>query len=166
MASISINEPVPPGDINAEQFRACSGCKTGRIPIVDYRKTCQTCREKSRLQAQRYKERKRERLRIQELQGRIRAASEMGVAAAEDGKNKRLKTDHVSDENKPVNVYKDEYQTASDMYRMLTMSSKSKRYSFYGHFSIVANPEAGNGKRVRIVSRDLRNIANIPFEYA
>ncbi|KAG6878363.1 hypothetical protein C0992_008259 [Termitomyces sp. T32_za158] len=57
-----------------------------------------------------------------------------------------------------------EYQTSAEMYNKLNICSKTKKYLFNGRFSIIANPEIDNNKRVTIVAKDLRKLGNVPFE--
>ncbi|KAG6810680.1 hypothetical protein H0H92_010767 [Tricholoma furcatifolium] len=171
-AIIEATEFAPSTSVNSEQFHPCKGCKTGRIPISDHRKTCQPCREKRNLQSQRWREARR----MQKLQGSLPVEMERPVDTVEDGVKKRRKTNHVTSEDihanqviinsfaQPANVY--EYQSASHMYQaLMEVSSKSKKSSFYGHFSIVANPEMENKTQVKLVAKELRKTAKIPLEY-
>ncbi|KAG6860143.1 hypothetical protein C0995_015248 [Termitomyces sp. Mi166 len=114
-----------------------------------------------------------------------------GHADATQQEKKRLKTSHVSGDikrkvdgevknkkvllslfsalnaytmvqTKPGNRY--EYQTASEMYNKLHTFSKTKKYLFSGHYSIIADPEIDHNQRVKLVAKDLRKIAKIPFD--
>ncbi|GLB43063.1 hypothetical protein LshimejAT787_1205120 [Lyophyllum shimeji] len=58
-----------------------------------------------------------------------------------------------------------EYQTATEMYKAMKALSTSTKLQFRGSFSIVAKADTDNITRARLVVRELRKIARIPFEH-
>ncbi|KAF9033520.1 hypothetical protein BJ165DRAFT_1534478 [Panaeolus papilionaceus] len=67
-----------------------------------------------------------------------------------------------------VNSNLTEYQNARELYdsvRLALASAKPGSLAFVGHHTIIADATINNPTRARYVSRDLKRIAKLPFEY-
>ncbi|KAG6917634.1 hypothetical protein DXG01_001741 [Tephrocybe rancida] len=179
----TIPEDKPSMLVDSEETRACSRCRNGRIPVTDTRKMCSECRERNRIYSQRSQNRALATIQDQQNNGKEILTAKRKTEDSEEavhGTKKRVKKVHTASNQSPAEnggnakekakkapinrSYGVEYLTAEQLYTTLTASSKSKKYNFRGHFAIVANPKTDHLARVRLVAKDLRKIADIPFE--
>ncbi|KAF9443778.1 hypothetical protein P691DRAFT_737419 [Macrolepiota fuliginosa MF-IS2] len=173
------------------QFRACTTCKHFHVPIQDQRKTCERCREKSRL-------RNRMRAKAQaEPTGQMDESASPAVfgpdsSASRPSKREAEKTlrELEGDEQKrALKMMKSslnamaqtstfhevpprktpshtEYQKASLLYDAAKAArSKNGLCNFSGCHSIVRCDNIDHGQRASMVTKDLRKIVKFPFKY-